>query len=100
WSIFLWVPAVRNLWWGGLTVFAGAAVGALVWQAILGRRVRRWTREILIPESQQSGIDLRRFISLVEDLPAPGPHNVDDLRRLKEQEETIRDELKKLRQTD
>src|SRR5262249_16867403 len=38
WSAFLWAPAVRNLLWGGVTVFAGAALGASIWQAILHRR--------------------------------------------------------------
>jgi hypothetical protein len=87
---------VRNLLWGGVTVFAGAAAGAWVWQAILGRRVRRWTRETLVPESQKAGVDLRRFLAVLGDLPAPGPHCVDELRHLKGQEGTIREELKKL----
>jgi hypothetical protein len=96
WSLFLWAPAVRNLLWGGVTVFAGAAVGALVWQAILARRVRRWTREVLVPESRKAGVDLRSFVAVLGDLPAPGPHGVDELRGLKEQEGAIREELRKL----
>jgi hypothetical protein len=100
WSAFLWAPAVRNLLWGGVTVFAGAVAGASVWQAILGRRVRRWTREILVPESQKAGVDLRRFLAVLGDVPAPGPHCVDELRDLKGQERTIREELKKLKEAD
>jgi len=100
WSALLWAPAVRNLLWGGVTLFAGAVAGAFVWQAILSRRVQRWTREVLVPESQQAGVDLRRFIAVLGELPAPGPHNVDEMRHLKEQEGTIREELRKLGETD
>jgi hypothetical protein len=96
WSAFLWAPAVRNLLWGGVTVFAGAAAGAAVWRAILRRRVHRWTQEVLVPESQKAGVDLRRFMTVLGDLPAPGPHNADELRDLKEQDETIRAELRNL----
>jgi hypothetical protein len=100
WSAFLWAPAVRNLLWGGVTVAAGAMVGTWVWQVILSRRMRRWTTEVLVPESQKAGVDLRRFIAVLGDLPAPGPHRVDELGNLKAHEGTIRDELKKLGEVD
>jgi hypothetical protein len=86
--------------WGGVTVFAGALAGTSVWHVILSRRVQRWTKEVLVPESQKACVDLRRFIEVLGDLPAPGPQSGDELRRLKEQEETIREELRKLRETD
>jgi hypothetical protein len=48
----------------------------------------------------KAGVDLRRFLSVLGDLPAPGPQRLDELRDLKAQEGTIRDELKKLREVD
>jgi hypothetical protein len=100
WSAFLWAPAVRDLQWGALTLLAGAAAGAATWHAILRRRVLRWTKEVLVPESQKAGVDLRQFIAVLGDLPAPGPHSVHELRDLKEQEGTIRQELKRLGEVD
>jgi hypothetical protein len=100
WSALLWAPAVQNLLWGGVTLFAGAAAGASIWQAILTRRVRRWTGEVLVPESEKAGADLQRFLDILRELPAPGPHSVDELRHLKEEEGTIREELRMLGKTD
>ena len=96
WSAVLWVPALGNLLWGGATILAGTMLGAAIWRAILSRRMRRWTREVLAPESQRSGIDLQRFVAVLRDLPAPNPHSLDELRDLKDHEEIIRDEVRRL----
>jgi hypothetical protein len=88
--------ALRNLLWGGAIILGGAMIGAFVWKLILGHRVQRWTREVLVPESRQAGVDLRRFVTVLGDLPAPGPHSLDELRDLKGHEGTIREELKRL----
>jgi hypothetical protein len=96
WSAILWVPALCNLLWGGAIILGGTMIGAFVWKLILGHRVQRWTRDVLVPESRQAGVDLRRFVTVLGDLPAPGPHSLDELRDLKGHEGTIREELKRL----
>lgn len=96
WSAVLWAPVLRTLLWGGAIVLAGAMLGAFAWHAILNRRIHRWTREVLIPESKQAGVDLRRFVTVLGDLPPPGPHSLDELRELKGHEGAIREALRKL----
>jgi hypothetical protein len=96
WSMLLLAPVLRTVLWGGAIVLGGAMLGAFTWHAILKRRIEHWTREVLIPESKEAGVDLRKFITVLGDLPPPGPHGLDELRELKGHEATIRESLRKL----
>lgn len=84
WSAFFWAPAVRNLFFGAVTVFIGLAAGTVVNQLFISRRVQRWVKEVLIPEGEISGINFARFITVLEDLPPPSPHRHNELTGLKE----------------
>ncbi len=68
WSAFLWTSAGRRLLWSVALVFAGFAAGAVVLQHLFNRRVRRWTREVLIPEGETWGVDFGRLIAILKDL--------------------------------
>lgn len=90
-GILAW-EEVGLLWGIGLGL-AGLCAGAAAYQFVQGHRVRRWTRDVLIPESRKSGVDFRRVIDILDDLPPPGPRSHDSLHPLQEQARTIREEL-------
>jgi hypothetical protein len=93
WSAFFWAPAVRELAWSVIIGLAGLAAGAAVFQLLQSHRVRRWTREVLIPEGEKADLDFDRFATVLRDLPPPGPYNQDELRRLREDSAPILQEL-------
>jgi hypothetical protein len=93
WSAFFWAPAVRELAWGVVTGLAGLAAGAAVFQLLQSSRIRRWTREVLIPEGEKADLDYESFARVLRDLPPPGPYNQDELRRLREDSAAILQEL-------
>jgi hypothetical protein len=90
WSAFLWAPGVRDWLWGTVTVVAGLAAAGLISNVLLARRVRRWAREVLLPEAQRANVSLPCFFAVVEDLPGTRQHVLDDTWPLKDQVETIR----------
>jgi hypothetical protein len=90
WSAFAWAPAVRNWLWGSAVLVAGCVAAALTGRVLLIRRVRRWTREVLVPAAQRANVSLACFLGIVDDLPGTRQHVLDDTWPLKEQVETIR----------
>ncbi len=90
WSIFLWLPAARDWLWGTVTVVAGFAAAALTGHLFLARRVRRWTREVLVSQAQQAGVPLTCFFAVVDDLPGSRLGMLEDLWPVKDQLDTIR----------
>jgi hypothetical protein len=88
--VFLLIPAARNWLWGGATVVAGLAAAWFVGDAIYTRRVRRWTRQTLIPEAQDANISLGCLLDVVDDVPESRLGLMEDLWPMKVQLETIR----------
>jgi hypothetical protein len=88
--VLLWIPAARSWLWGGATVGAGLLAAWLVGDAFYLRRVRRWTRQTLIPEAQDANISLSCLLDVVEDVPGSRLGLMEDLWPLKVQLETIR----------
>jgi hypothetical protein len=88
--VFLWIPGARSWLWGGGTVIAGLAAACLVGNAISIRRVRRWTRQTLIPEAQDANISLDCLLDVVDDVPGSGRGLMEDLWPMKIRLETIR----------
>jgi hypothetical protein len=93
WSAFLWAPAVRTLVGGTLTVFAGLLAGTGVLQLLESRRVKRWTREVFIPEGEKEEIDFGQLVAVLDDLPPPSPHGHDELHRWREHAGAVLEEL-------
>jgi len=90
WSAFLWAPLVRSWLWGAGTVLAGCGAAALTGHLLLGRKVRRWTRVVLVPEAHRANVSLSCFLSVVDDLPATRFRVLDDLWPVKDQLDIIR----------
>lgn len=90
WSTFFWLPLVRSWLWGTVTVLGGCGAAALTGHILLGRRVRRWTREVLVPEAQRANVSLPCFLTVVDDLPDTRFRVLEDLWPVKDQLETIR----------
>jgi len=90
WSAFLWLPLVHDWVWGTVTVVAGCAAAALTGHLLLTRRVRRWTREVLVPQAQRTNVSLACFLAVVDDLPGSSMGMLEDLWPVKDQLETIR----------
>ena len=88
--VLLWVPGARGWLWGGATVAAGLAAAWLVGEAVYVRRVRRWTRQTLIPEAQDANISLGCLLDVVEDVPGSRLGLMEDLWPMKVQLGTIR----------
>jgi len=93
WSAFFWTTAGRHLLSSVALVFAGFVAGAVVFQQIFSRRVRRWAKEVLIPEGEMAGIDFRRFVAILDDLSDPSPRVRGELDGLKENAAAIMKEL-------
>ncbi len=90
WSAFAWAPAVRDWIWGPLVALAGCGAAALTAHVLLKRRVRGWSREVLVPAAQRANVSLACFLGVVDDLPGTRQHVMDDTWPLKDQVETIR----------
>jgi hypothetical protein len=60
-----------------------------VFHFLANRRVRQWTKEVLIPEAERSGIDLAQLITVLKDLPPATPHSYDELGPLQNHTATI-----------
>jgi hypothetical protein len=88
--VFVWIPGARNWQWGGATVVAGLVAAWLVGYTLYIRRVRRWTRQTLIPEAQGANISLGYLLDVVDDVPGSRMGLMQDLWPMKEQLETIR----------
>jgi hypothetical protein len=88
--VFLWIPGARSWLWGGATVVAGLVAASLIGNAISIRRVRRWTRQTLIPEAQDANISLGCLLDVVDDVPGSGRGLAEDLWPMKVQLGTIR----------
>jgi hypothetical protein len=86
--VFLWIPAARSWLWGGATVAAGLAAAWLVSNTIYIRSVRQWTRQTLIPETQEANISLGCVLDELNDVSEFGL--MQDLWPMKVQLETIR----------
>ena len=71
-------------------MIAGLAAACLVGNAISIRRVRRWTRQTLIPEAQDANISLDCLLDVVDDVPGSGRGLMEDLWPMKIRLETIR----------
>ncbi len=93
WGALLFIPGIRNLLWGGISLFACLIFAASLWQMLLVSCIRSWTKEVLVLEGKKIGIDFHYFMDILKDLPAPSPHSEDELRHLKEHESVIREEL-------
>jgi hypothetical protein len=91
--VFLWIPGARSWLWGGATAVAGLVAAWLVGHAIYLRRVRRWTRQTLIPEARDANISLDCLLDVVDDVPGSRLGLMEDLWPMKDQLETIRGEL-------
>jgi hypothetical protein len=89
WSAFLWAPVHTRLW-GTVTFLAGCAAAAITGRVLLARRVRGWTRKVLVSRAQHANVSLPCFLAVVEDLPATKLCVLDDLWPIKDQIETIR----------
>jgi hypothetical protein len=98
WSTFLWAPVVRSWWWGPLVGVAGLVAAAVTGRVLLARRVRLWTREVLIPEARRANVPLSAFLAVVDDLPEERLCVLDDLWPIKDQLDTIRGVLSADRQ--
>jgi hypothetical protein len=90
WSAFLWLPAVRSLLWGSITLVTGLLAGALTWQLILTHSVCQWTRKVLIPEAQDANVSLACLLAVVEDIPASHLGMMEDLWLISNELEAIR----------
>jgi hypothetical protein len=88
--VFLWIPGARSWLWGSATVVAGLVAAWLVGEAIYIRRVRRWTRQTLIPEAQDASISLDCLLDVVDDVPGSRLGLMEELWPMKVQLETIR----------
>ena len=88
--VFLWLPGARSWLWGGATVVAGLVAAWLVGETIYSRRVRRWTRQTLIPEARDANISLACLLEVVDDVPGSRLGLMEDLWPMKVQLETIR----------
>jgi hypothetical protein len=93
WTSFLWAP-IPATWLAVIgTVIVGCAAAALTGHLLLARRVRRWTREVLITEAQRANASLLFFLAVVDELPLTRHCVLDELWPVKNQIETIRDVL-------
>jgi hypothetical protein len=88
--VFLWIPAASSWLWGGATVVSGLAAACVIGNALSSRRVRRWTRQTLIPEAQDANISLGCLLEVVDDVPGSGRGLMEDLWPMKVWLETIR----------
>jgi hypothetical protein len=86
--VFVWIPGARSWLWGAATVVAGLVAAWLVGNTLYMRRVRRWTRQTLIPEAQDAKISLDCLLDVVDDVSELSL--MQDLWPMKEQLETIR----------
>ncbi len=89
-SAFLWLPAVRGWLLGGVVVLAGLAAVFLAGRHLATRRIRHWTRHVLIPEAEETKISLRSFVEVVDDLPSSRLAMMEDLWPVKIHLDTIR----------
>ena len=93
-AVWAALSCVAFVWNAGLQVgvgvaLAGPLIGGVVYQFIANRRIRWWTCEVLVPEARKSGVDLKQFAALLDNLPAPGPRSRDALSQLQEHAQTI-----------
>src|SRR5262249_20717724 len=86
----LFVPAVRSWLWGTAILVAGVGLAALTSRAVLKRQVVKWTREVLIPESQDANISLASFLAVVDDVPGSRLGMMEELWPVKVELETVR----------
>jgi hypothetical protein len=88
--VFVWIPEARSWLWGSVTVVAGLVAAWFVGDSIYIRRVRRWTRQTLIPEAQDANISLGCLLDVVDDVPGSRLGLMEELWPMKVQLETIR----------
>jgi hypothetical protein len=94
WAVSLLLPdfGIKALWRVIGVFFVGVMAGTSAHQFLLGRRVRQWTHDVLIPEGRTSGVDFPHLAAVLDDLP-PAPRSGDVLHSLRGQVVTIRAEL-------
>ena len=87
--VFLCVPAARSWLGGTIIAVSGLIVAAVVDHFLLTQSVRRWTRNVLIPEAQDADVSLDCVIAVVDDVPGSRLWLTEELWPMKEQLQTI-----------
>jgi hypothetical protein len=87
---FLFVPPVRSWLWGAAMVVAAAGLAALTSRALQTQQVRKWTRDVLIPEAQDANVSLACFLAVVEDVSGSRLEMMEDLWPVRVELETVR----------
>lgn len=87
---------VTRKWIWGVLAFGASAVATTILESYLFKRsVSTWTRQKLIPEAQEAGIPLERFIAVIDDIPGSKLGMLEELWPIKNQLPNIRDTLAK-----
>lgn len=91
--ILIWM-FVTGSWVRGALVLAPTVAAATVLESILFKRaVRRWTRQVLVPEAEDLNVPLDCFVAVVDDISRFKLGLTEELSRMKDQHQKIRQTL-------
>jgi hypothetical protein len=66
--LFLPALALRNTLMASVSFLIGPLAGTLMRPFLLGPQIRRWTRNVLIPECSDANVSFASFVEVVDDL--------------------------------
>lgn len=89
--ILIGMIVTRKWIWGGLLLAASVVVASALESILHKRSVRKWTKQVLVPEAQHANVALDRFAAVVEDIPDSKRGLTEDLWPMKDQLQIIRE---------
>jgi len=91
--ILIYMFVSRSWVWGGVALAASVIATTVLESRLFQRSVGRWTLQVLIPEAQAVNVPLDRFVAVVDDIPGSRLGLTEELWRMKDQLENIRETL-------
>lgn len=95
--ILISMIVTRHWIWGGLLLAASVVVAAALETILFKRAVRKWTRQVLVPEAEKANVALDQFAAVVEEIRSSKRGLTEDLWPMKDQLENIRKTLRAIK---
>lgn len=88
--IVIGMIVTRHWIWGGALLVASVIIAAALEYILHRRSVRKWTRQVLVPEAHKVNVTLDQFAAVVDDIPSNKRGLTEDLWPMKDQLPNIR----------
>jgi hypothetical protein len=91
--ILICMLVTRSWIWGGLALASTVAAAEVLESILFKRAVGRWTRQVLVPEAKDVNVPLDCFVAVVDDISRFTLGLTEELWRMKDQHQNIRQTL-------